>query len=264
MDIQSLTKFYDRLYSDGKCSHYQECSKECKFQLNFYRGRIGSHYGEGIPKIFIVGREPVFPKNYNGEKISYSVTEPCTLADAGYNDHYLRTFYTVAQLTMKDNLPKSYQKNDMIDYENVRHNFFFTNFFKCVFTDTPDRTNKSESPFMCQNCGKILLKEIELLKPDIVILQGKAYGKIWDLIDWHKDEPLVISEAEVHYPNRTCKYQQGLYKAELKNPHQNHSFLIIDSYHPTSHGIWTTKEVFEDFNLIIKEALKVYNGNKAE
>lgn len=83
MDIQSLTKFYDRLYSDGKCSHYQECSKECKFQLNFYRGRIGSHYGEGIPKIFIVGREPVFPKNYNGEKISYSVTEPCTLADAG-------------------------------------------------------------------------------------------------------------------------------------------------------------------------------------
>ena len=249
-----LNKLYDEQYSGEKCTHYDECSKKCVYQLNFYRGRIGSNYGKGIPKIFIVGREPVFPKNYNGQKITYTVEEPCSLADAGYNSHYLRTFYTVAKLVLKDNFPRSFNKNDMKLFEDIRHCFFLTNFFKCVFTDDTGRSGKDVNDNMRKNCSKILLKEIEILKPDIIILQGKNYSGIWESINCDK-EPLKECSVTVQYPNKKATYNQALYSATLNG----HKFCVIDSYHPTSHGIWATKEVFEGFTDLLQKALDFCN-----
>lgn len=248
--VRQLNEMYDEIYHDGVCSSYEECKKDCKYSLNFFRARIGKNYGQNIPKILIVGKEPVFPRDYNGEKISFNVEEPCTMKDAGYNDHYLRTFYSVAKLLLDDSeMPNSYLKSDMAfeKYEELRHCFALTNYYKCVFTDDTKRSDKRTSEEMEKNCAEILLKEIETLKPDIVILQGKNHGTFWEQIQC---EGIGQSQkVYVQYQKCTRSYNQGLYCAKLNE----HKFYLIDSYHPTSHGIWANEKVFCAFNDILQK-----------
>ena len=108
--------FYDdlitkQIYTDGfKCPHFEECSgsMEPNNKLKFYRTRIGSKYDEEQIKILVVGQEDV------GEGKKYTCCEPCTMEEAGYNPHYLKTFYSVAQILLDDkDLPKGYNKDDM-------------------------------------------------------------------------------------------------------------------------------------------------------
>lgn len=255
--IKELNEFYDNIYVNGVCPYYEECKTDCKYSLNFYRCRVGKDYGKDIPKILVVGKEPVFPNPYNGEEITYQVEEPCTMEGAGYNDHYLRTFYTVARLILSDDeLPKSYLKNDMAfeKYENLRHCFAMTNYYKCVFTNDPKRSDKETSTEMERNCADILIKEIDMLKPDIVIMQGKGHPTFWDKkIKYNKD--VIPLKATIKYDKKTCKYEQGLYPAETTA----HKFHIIDAYHPTSHGIWQKEEVLNSFIKLLQEALLQYN-----
>lgn len=255
--VSKLNEMYNEIYCNGICSSYEYCKKDCKYSLNFYRCRVGKDYGKNIPKILIVGKEPVFPKSYNNEKITYQVEEPCTMKDAGYNDHYLRTFYTVARLLLSDDkLPKSYRKDDMAfeRYEELRHCFAMTNYYKCVFTDDPKRSGKETSEEMERNCADILTKEIDALKPNIVIIQGKGHPTFWDKkIKYDKD--VIPLKATIKYDKKTCKYEQGLYPAETTT----HKFHIIDAYHPTSHGIWQKEEVFNSFIKLLQEALLQYN-----
>ena len=257
--IKELTEFYDEIYKDGICPSYHSCKRACEHSLNFYRGRIGEKYGRNIPKIFVVGQEPVFPKNYSGKEIVFNVEEPCTMSDAEYNDHYLRTFYTVAKLLLsEENIPKSYFIKDMADekYEELRHSFFMTNYYKCVFTDDIKRSNKNPSTEMEKNCAGILIKEINKLKPDIVIIQGKNHKTFWKNISYKVVDGPVVDV--VRYNESSKKYEQGLYIAETKS----HCFYIIDSYHPTSHGIWTNEKVFATFNNLLNKALQCEKQNK--
>lgn len=253
--INQLNEMYNEIYPNGVCLHYDKCKSECDYELNFYRCRIGKDYGKQKIKVLIVGKEDVFPKPYTGEKIIYQVKEPCTMKEAGYNNHYLRTFYTVASLLLsKDDLPKSFHKNDMSfeKYENLRHCFAMTNYYKCVFTNDTDRSNKKTSEIMEKNCSEILIREISVLKPDIVIIQGKGHPTFWNEIKYDKTVKPIISTVE--YEKKTCKYKQGLYSAEV----DNHKFYIIDAYHPTSHGIWEKAEVFNVFNSLLQKALKCF------
>lgn len=257
---RKLNEMYDEIYRGGVCSSYEECKSDCKYSLNFYRARIGKKYGQNIPKILIVGKEAVFPKDYNGEKVSFKVEELCTMKDAGYNDHYLRTFYSVAKLLLDDSeMPKSYLKSDMVmeKYEELRHCFAMTNYYKCVFTDDTKRSDKNTSEKMEKNCAEILLKEIEILKPDIVILQGKNHVTFWDKLEWE-----VVGTPQttnIQCEKGTRSYNQGLYCAKLNE----HKFYLIDSYHPTSHGIWANEKVFCAFNDILQKARSEYAIEKA-
>ena len=252
--INKLNEMYEETYPNGVCLYYNKCKSKCKYSLNFYRCRVGKDYGKQKIKILVVGKEPVFPKNYTGEKITYQVDEPCTMNDAGYNNHYLRTFYTVARLLLcNDDLPKSFYKNDMSSekYESLRHCFAMTNYYKCVFTDNTDRSNKETSEIMEKNCSEILKREISVLKPDIVIIQGKGHSTFWEKFNNKAIEQLF---STVKYEKKSCTYEQGLYSAEI----DNHKFYIIDGYHPTSHGIWEKAEVFENFTILLQKALKQF------
>lgn len=253
-NIKLLTAFYDDFYLKKECPYYKSCKTNSKYELSFYRGRVGKDYGKGIPKILVIGKEPVFPKGYIGEKIIFQVKEPVTMAEAEYNDHYLRTFYTIAKLLDVDDMPKTYLKNDVGQekYEYLRHKFAFTNFYKCVFSDSIKHTDKKTTKLMEKNCTEILIKEIECLKPDIVIFQGKNHKTFWE-------KKITCKEIEhqdiiVQSKSRKCRYNQGLYFAKS----ENHAFYVIDSYHPTSRGIWVNNDVNEYFLRLLEQARTCY------
>ena len=180
--------FYDdlitkQIYTDGfNCPHFEECSgsMEPNNKLKFYRTRIGSKYDEEQIKILVVGQEDV------GEGKKYTCCEPCTMADAGYNPHYLKTFYTVAQVLLTiDELPNDYTKDIRQEkFEELRHRFAITNYYKCAFSNNDNNSRVAHSSVMEKNCSNHLIEEIKMLKPDIVILQGKSHKTFWKSFDY--------------------------------------------------------------------------------
>lgn len=232
--INQLNEMYNEVYPNGVRLHYDKCKNECKYLLNFYRCRVGKDYGKQKIKILVVGKEPVFPKPYTGEKITYRVEEPCTMKDAGYNNHYLRTFYTVARLLMtNDEQPKSFYKNDMVaeKYENLRHCFAMTNYYKCVFTDDPGRSDKKTTKAMEKNCFEVLLKEISVLKPDVVILQGKGHATFWKKFNAQAMERFLTT---VKYEKNAVHMSRACILPRLKTI--NFILLMPIIQHPMAYG----------------------------
>lgn len=247
--------FYDdlitkQIYTDGfKCPHFEECSgsMEPNNKLKFYRTRIGSKYDEEQIKILVVGQEDV------GEGKKYTCCEPCTMEEAGYNPHYLKTFYSVAQILLDDkDLPKGYNKDDMSQskYENLRHSFSLTNYYKCVFSDSTNNSGVNHSKAMEKYCSEHLIKEIEMLKPDILILQGKGHPTFWKRI---KNSEVEKAERKSSINNKN--YKLRLYEAIINDKRT----YIVDSYHPTARGnIWgKTSEGLSEILRIAKELCNV-------
>lgn len=232
------------LYNDdGKCPHYNECAKSmnCKNKLKFYRTRIGSNYDNEQIKIMVVGQEDV------GESKEYSCCEPCTMEDAGYNNHYLRTFYSVAQILLDSkDLPEGYTKEYMSKskFEDLRHSFVLTNYYKCAFSDNDKNSGVEHSKTMEKYCSENLLSEIEMLMPDIVIMQGKGHNNFWKQTQWEKFDK---TENEIQIGNK--KYTLGLYQTEINGK----IIYIVDSYHPTSY-VWANSEMLEFFIKLLNKS----------
>lgn len=241
--------FYNNLLTeslyknDNKCPYYDECSNSmsCKNKLKFYRTRIGSNYDNEQIKIMVVGQEDV------GEGKEYSCCEPCTMEEAGYNPHYLRTFYTVAQILLdSQDLPKDFSKKYMSQskFEDLRHSFALTNYYKCAFSDDNKNSNVHHSKTMEKYCSKHLLQEIEILKPDIVIIQGKNHKNFWKNINYSE-----VSQTTKKISIGNKKYEIGLYQATINN----NTLFVVDSYHPTS-WIWAKDEMLEYFVQLLKKS----------
>ena len=248
--------FYDDLITkqiytdDSKCPHFEECSNSIKpnNKLEFYRTRIGSKYDEEQIKILVVGQEDV------GKGKEYTCCEPCTMEEAGYNPHYLKTFYSVAHILLDEKeLPKSYNKYDMSQskYEDLRHSFSLTNYYKCVFSDNTNNSGVKHSKVMEKYCCEHLIKEIEMLKPDILIFQGKGHPTFWKQIKYNECKELV---KEIYINNKRYRYKLGLYETKINDK----KTYIIDSYHPTARGnIWNkTSEYLLELLRMAKELCK--------
>lgn len=241
---QLLTK---NLYkNENKCPYYDECSNSmsCKNKLKFYRTRIGSNYDNEPIKIMVVGQEDV------GGAKEYTCCEPCTMEEAGYNPHYLRTFYSVAQILLNDNdSPEGFSKKHMSQskFEDLRHSFALTNYYKCVFSDDNKNSGVKHSKIMEKYCSKNLLCEIDMLKPDIVIVQGKDHENFWNHINYSTVLTITINIPTKNKENNT--FEIGLYKATINN----NTFFVIDSYHP-SHWVWKKDEMLEYFIKLLKKS----------
>ena len=246
---QLLTK---NLYkNENKCPYYDECSNSmsCKNKLKFYRTRIGPNYDNEPIKIMVVGQEDV------GGAKEYTCCEPCTMEEAGYNPHYLRTFYSVAQILLNDNdVPEGFSKKHMSQskFEDLRHSFALTNYYKCVFSDNANNSNISHSKIMERNCSENLIKEIEILEPDILIMQGKRHKTFWNNINY---EEVPNTQKTICINNKN--YEIGLYKTTINGK----TTYIVDSYHPTSRGIWKNKDMLKHFIMLLKTAKELCNNS---
>lgn len=94
-----------------------------------------------------------------------------------------------------------------------------------------------------------MIKEIEMLKPDILIIQGKGHPTFWKQIDYNE-----VGETKRTFSINNKNYELGLYETKINDK----KTYIIDSCHPTARGnIWNkTSEYLVELLRMAKELCK--------
>ena len=238
--IAELNRMYQEHYRNGKCPYYSKCFSSAvgpsKFEFD-YAAKVGADYGKpGIPKVLIVGQEGKSGHTETG-KTSESIEQN--------NEHYRKTLYTLA-LLLGDTKPASFSANDLKSSEELLKKFCLTNYYKCALQGNDSRACRSlpHTKEMKGNCHVILEKEIEILEPDLVIIQGKFTPKAF----WN-----AFGEGKRIAGNRTeADDTLSLYRYD---PEGKKPFYIIYSYHPCYFRAWSG-ELLEQFEKIIEKFLK--------
>lgn len=239
--IADLNRMYQEHYRDGKCPYYSECFASAagpsKFEFD-YAAKVGVNYGEaGFPKILIVGQEGKSGHTETG-KTSESIEQN--------NEHYRKTLYTLA-LLLGETKPASFSVNDLKSSEELLKRFCLTNYYKCALqgSDSQACRNLPHTKEMKENCHHILEKEIEILEPDVVIIQGKFTPEaFWNAFG--KGERIAGNRTEADDTLSLYRY----------NPEGKKPFYIIYSYHPCYFQAWSGV-LLEEFEQIIKKFLKM-------
>jgi len=251
-----LNDVYNSHFCSGQCAHFSKCKKgQIDDGLFFNRAKLGSKYGEDmVRKILVVGKEPIMENR--------EITQPAPL-DQAKNDHYRRTLYTLA--TIYDTQPNSDKISDLDDYKRFLDYFCLTNYFKCSFTETvkEDGEKKSKknsgidtSKVMKKECWKILIDEIDALKPEIIIIQGMSYSNAF----WHKIE-------ERYGKNRLRKREYKIGYEQLTK-HDNGPgggpLYIVWAYHPTARFPYSWNQRLENLQYVLDKLRELLRNKKAE
>lgn len=231
-DLMSL---YEREYCDGnKCKCYNDCcnaskalAKDKKFEEAFhsdYAARVGKNYplivnGKEI-SIVIVGKETLYGDHH--------LRPPARLihftnAKGKVNNHYLCTYKLLCQLmnynwdedkkTLKDSEAGSPYHADA-----VLTTYTLTNLYRCAFKEDKDETKTLDNPSeQTKNCLKILKKELDILKPSILIIQC---AELTTEILYPEENPVYIQKKE---DNGICDF------VKLNNK----NLYIIRAVHPS-------------------------------
>ena len=176
--VSKLNKMYDEYYckEQGYCKYFEECRKGRKkeFYPQFYsdRVKVGAEYGIDSPRIVFVGLEGVhadgtrqIPEiDINDEWSRPSLVET--------NNHYRGVRYVLSYL-MCGILGKDKPRNatvNALDGDQVYLNkYCLTNIFKCAFGKGKSGLPHTES--MQEHCPGIFKEEMEILRPDILVIQ---------------------------------------------------------------------------------------------
>ena len=235
--IADLNKMYQEHYRDGKCPYYSECFASAvgpsKFEFD-YAAKVGEDYGKpGFPRVLIVGQEG---------KTGHTEAGKTSLEN---NDHFRKTLYTLA-LLFNETKPASFSINDLENSEELLKRFCLTNYYKCALlgSDSQACRNLPHTKEMKENCHVILEKEIKILEPDVVIIQGKFTPKaFWEAFG--EDKRIAGNRTELDDTISLYRY----------NPEGKKPLYIIYSYHPCYFPAWSG-ELLEKFEQIIKEFKK--------
>ena len=117
-----------------------------------------------------------------------------------------------------------------VESEYIYASYTLTNLLRCAFQNTEKHENLSDvndTSKMRDNCFEYLIKEIKILEPTLIILQGE-----WSI----KGKQNIVSKLYEHFKesenrlmsNSNDKY--GLY--------QFNNFMLITSHHPAILGNW--------------------------
>jgi len=243
--IEELNCAYREFYCNGVCKHFDECSKGMespKIKCD-HATRVGKNYGkDGYPKVIVVGKESINKHE--------SFVSPSLLDDAS-NEHYRKTLFTLA-LALKGDTPKGFGKHDLEEHKDLLTYFSLTNYYKCAFSDDPDKiSGLASNDRMKHNCYKLLLKELEILEGDLVIIQGKFTDKFF----WNALNALYPCENKAG--KLIWKNQNG--KIELyKHTMRERPFYILYSYHPAGKGGWWMKTL-DDLKMAILKFREEFN-----
>ena len=234
-----LEDMYGRVYEcDGKCACFSECSKKMKngAKINCCKLKIGSDYGINIPKIMFVGKE--------GVNQATTIENPAKVSEVKSNNtHYFGTIHTMVYI-LKYISPDEFCDKDIINqsslskFDKLCSKFCLTNYYKCAFRDRLDGNHNVETNnTMKKNCPIVLTKEIEILKPTILIMQGKFstakfYGKKGTLLNICQPCSKETENFNSNLKNQKGSISVGKYiYNETKEP-----LYIIWGYHPCAHG----------------------------
>lgn len=233
-----LNRMYDNEYytdKDGYCRFFSECKKNINEPVKFYsdRVKIGEKYGEcyegkKTPKMLFCGLEGVH-KGINETKIpsidnENGLSKPSLTAT---NMHYRGLRYVLSYIM--SGLFQIRQPNDATLHEldnpvfkEFLNYYCLTNIYKCAFSERTSGLPHSKE--MKHNCYELFFSEIDVLKPDIVVLQvvSGCPPKMWEAMKRRCERVEIISRAERN--DNTSVYR--MYNKDTKK-----AFLCLWTYH---------------------------------
>lgn len=218
--INELDAVYKKHYcNENKCSCYSECSNGMpnpKIECD-YSTRVGVNYADCSPKVMMIGQESLNPH--------YEHNIPTESLEEDSNNHYRKTLFTLAKIISGEE-PDGYSINDLKKYNELLTKFCLTNYFKCAFTNDKSKAHGlKHNKAMKKNCCQLLLEEINVLEPDLLVVQGKFTTKDF----WNK---LEKNGYELIWANNNKNI--SLYKYEYNGK----PLYVLYSYHPSAYGKW--------------------------
>lgn len=241
--FDQIKGIYDKHYNvlttlNGKDYRVCKCFSECKGKLKVtdnaffsnYDVKIGKKFGQNttIPRIVVIGKEGVTPQNQIEETGHHS------------NQHYRRT---MAMLSMLLSLTNQIVDDTVVSKENFMYDdipiydlFCLTNHYHCAFKQGGKRHGVSCTIPMWNNCAYIVKDELNILKPQILVIQsgwsvkkGRSKGNCKDIQKYFdKDIGVVKTNQEIDGTEI-----DGLYWLVDESNHK--ICCIIGSYHPCYH-----------------------------
>ncbi|MCH5192139.1 MAG: hypothetical protein J1F23_08260 [Oscillospiraceae bacterium] len=171
---QELQKMYEKYYNENSCKFQHECMEGlCDKRIKFCcdKVKLGEQYGKDphMPKIVCVGLEGKYGKCEN--EVIKSISSP---SDEVWNPHYKGVRYVLAYLLSSfanKEKPENSRKNTLIEYQDTISQYALTNCYKCAFGGPTKVRGLEHSKAMQRNCQEILFNEIDILQPDVLIIQ---------------------------------------------------------------------------------------------
>lgn len=194
--VNALNKMYAELYSSRKfCENCDACDLKGGEKFDF-AVKVGKNYGDKL-KVLVIGKESKEKHTNVGTTESFEVQK---------NQHYRRT-YDILNYLINDVPIDNYNGYKHISEKEISTlNAFFalTNHYHCYFGKKAH--SRSSSNCMWYHCAGIVKQEIEILNPDVIIIQaGWAAKESTDLNDLEKILP--IEKGNLHKaPERRVRH----------------------------------------------------------
>lgn len=175
----NLEEMYKKYYigKDGHCKYFNECKKRvdaepCKFSSD--KAMVGEKYGSdsSVPKIVFVGLEGLNKEDCRLDA-NRNVEEIINTSHKVYNPHYKGVRYALAYLLKgiaNESQPQNALKKILENYNETTKYHALLNCYKCAFSNKSQGLTHTNE--MKEHCQELLFKEIEILKPDIVVFQA--------------------------------------------------------------------------------------------
>ena len=176
--VNALEKMYEGYYTGdgGRCRYFDECRKDigdnpCKFASD--KAMVGEEYGNdsSVPKIVFIGLEGL---DKDEDRLDAHVVKNIINPNHKvYNPHYKGVRYVLAYLLSGitgKNKPQNALKAALKKYNKSTEYFTLLNCYKCAFSDKSQGLPHTDA--MKERCQEILFKELDILKPDIVVFQA--------------------------------------------------------------------------------------------
>ena len=264
--INQLNEMYDKTYNDSicgnRCPHWKKCKPDEPVKFCFDRVKVGEGYGTSHPKILFSGLE-----GKHGEVSDYRIPEIFKPSLDANNSHYIGVRYVLSYLLSKLSNQPAPTNADISELsadkfvEHLKH-YCLTNIYKCAFGSPENSRGLTHTKTMKTECYKIFLKEIDILRPDFVVIQAvsEVPENLWKsmLVKYGRNYKLLKGDGQ---KNNTSAYQLHYEDGTL--------FYCIWSYHGSGrpHGIGKAfgdnniDYIQNELNPILDKAIEAYKSN---
>lgn len=214
--IEELVSYYQQKGISAlnfRCPHLQACSKGNKKFVEAKEALVGTEYEKGtLPRLLFVSLDPGSsdrdPKRRTVKFVRHLEEHECDVAQLPKVRHWYRT-HELAWILLKK------FKSDL-QIQDTHLYFAHVNSVKCCVMN---EDHKSAPRTLFDNCRKYVSGEIVILRPDILVTQGK-WAKV--AIEQSFDVPQSPKNK------RLCSHVQF--------PLDNRKVLWFHTYHPSNYG----------------------------
>jgi hypothetical protein len=225
---QALISFFENNVFSGenvKCRNYQSCLNS--HSGTFYYGQlhhIGNHYDlsvNGHPyRIMVVGQEYGHLPSFVDILQRHQMIAEQTGIEKTYSQRNPHMRGTTSALRLLFDLPPTSDHSSefiLIDGNEVHlfELFSLVNYLLCSALDENGTTHGKSSTTMKKNCQAHFIKVLEILDPNIIILQSKSFSKYIEGI-FNEIVPITENLSKVIF--------------------QGHSLMIAFFSHPSAYG----------------------------